>query len=162
MDTTRALQTVILKNPAGHMHFASNWYGGRKMYREGAWEWQKPYAFTVMHGPMLVGLYNANPLARGLVTGVIDGWMAHGKQGPDSSWSYPNEINWRTDAERTGDGGGITTSLQATWAAWRYTGDAKYLRPIEARLAKAVRGHSPSSTRTRSTHFPVAPRPVPS
>ncbi len=140
MDTTRALQTVILKNPAGHMHFASNWYGGRKMYREGAWEWQKPYAFTVMHGPMLVGLYNANPLARGLVTGVIDGWMAHGKQGPDSSWSYPNEINWRTDAERIGDGGGITTSLQATWAAWRYTGDAKYLRPIEARLAKAGAG----------------------
>jgi len=86
---------------------------------------------------MLVGLYNANPLARGLVTGVIDGWMAHGKQAPDGSWSYPNEINWRTDAERTGDGGGITTSLQATWAAWRYTGDAKYLRPIEARLAKA-------------------------
>jgi hypothetical protein len=63
--------------------------------------------------------------------------MAHGKQGPDGSWRYPNEINWRTDAERVGDGGGITTSLQATWAAWRYTGDAKYLRPIEARLAKA-------------------------
>jgi hypothetical protein len=140
MDNTRALQTVILKNPAGHMHFASNWYGGRKMYREGAWEWQKPYAFTVMHGPMLVGLYNANPLARGLVTGVIDGWMAHGKQATDGSSSYPNEINWRTDAERVGDGGGITTSLQATWAAWRYTGDAKYLRPIEARLAKAGPG----------------------
>lgn len=140
MDNTRALQTVILRNPAGHMHFASNWYGGRKMYREGAWEWQKPYAFTVMHGPMLIGLYNANPLARGLVTGVIDGWMAHGKHGPDGSWSYPNEINWRTDAERVGDGGGITTSLQATWAAWRYTGDAKYLRPIEARLAKAGPG----------------------
>ena len=140
MDNTRALRTVILKNPAGHMHFASNWYGGRQMYREGAWEWQKPYAFTVMHGPMLVGLFNANPLARGLVTGVIDGWMAHGKQAADGSWSYPNEINWRTDAERTGDGGGITTSLQASWAAWRYTGDAKYLRPIEARLAKAGPG----------------------
>jgi len=140
MDTTRALQTVILKNPAGHMHFASNWYGGRKMYREGAWEWQKPYAFTVMHGPMLIGLYNANPAARGLVTGVIDGWLAHGKQAADGSWSYPNEINWRTDAERTGDGGGITTPLQATWAAWRFTGDAKYLGPIEARLVKAGPG----------------------
>ncbi|RXD06790.1 LamG domain-containing protein [Sphingomonas sp. UV9] len=140
MENTRALHRVILRNPAGHMHFASNWYGGRKMYREGAWEWQKPYAFTVMHGPMLVGLYNANPLARGLVTGVIDGWMAHGKQAADGSWSYPNEINWRTDAERVGDGGGVTTSLQATWAAWRYTGDARYLRPIEARLAKAGPG----------------------
>ena len=93
-----------------------------------------------MHAPILIGLYNGNPTARGLVTGVIDGWMAHGKQGADGSWSYPNEINWRTDAERVGDGGGVTTPLQSAWAAWRFTGDAKYLRPIEARVAKAGAG----------------------
>ncbi|WP_380787852.1 LamG-like jellyroll fold domain-containing protein [Sphingomonas sp. R86521] len=136
MDTARALQSVILKNPAGHMHFASNWYGARKIYREGAWEWQKPYSFTVLHAPILVGLYNANPAARGLVTGVIDGWMAHGKQAADGSWSYPNEINWRTDATRTGDGGGVSTPLQGAWASWRFTGDDRYLRPIQGRVAK--------------------------
>jgi hypothetical protein len=138
MLTVKALQDVILTNPAGHMHFASNWYGGRVMYREGAWEWQKPYSFTVLHAPILLGLYNGNAAARGLVTGVIDGWMAHGTQGADGLWSYPNEINWRTDAERLGDGGGVTTPLQASWAAWRFTGDAKYLRPIEARAAKSA------------------------
>jgi hypothetical protein len=137
MENTRALQGVILKNPAGHMHFASNWYGARKMYREGAWEWQKPYSFTVLHGPILMGLYNANPAARGLVTGVIDGWMAHGEQAADGSWSYPNEINWRSDAERVGDGGGVSTPLQGAWAAWRFTGDARYLRPIQGRVAKS-------------------------
>ncbi len=136
MDSARALQGVILKNPAGHMHFASNWYGARKMYREGAWEWQKPYSFTVLHGPILVGLYNANPAARGLVTGVIDGWMAHGTQAADGSWSYPNEINWRTDATRAGDGGGVSTPLQGAWASWRFTGDDRYLRPIQGRVAK--------------------------
>ncbi|RZF60523.1 LamG domain-containing protein [Sphingomonas populi] len=136
MLTVKALQSVILTNPAGHMHFASNWYGGRMMYREGAWEWQKPYSFTVLHAPILIGLYNGNATARGLVTGVIDGWMAHGKQDAEGLWTYPNEINWRTDAERVGDGGGVTTSLQASWAAWRFTGDAKYLRPIETRAAK--------------------------
>lgn len=136
MDTARALQSVILKNPAGHMHFASNWYGARKIYREGAWEWQKPYSFTVLHAPILIGLYNANPAARGLVTGVIDCWMAHGKQAADGSWSYPNEINWRTDATRTGDGGGVSTPLQGAWASWRFTGDDRYLRPIQGRVAK--------------------------
>ncbi len=136
MDSARALQGVILKNPAGHMHFASNWYGARKMYREGAWEWQKPYSFTVLHGPILVGLYNANPAARGLVTGVIDGWMAHGTQAADGSWSYPNEINWRTDATRAGDGGGVSTPLQGAWASWRFTGDDRYLRSIQGRVAK--------------------------
>ncbi|OYY91022.1 MAG: hypothetical protein B7Y45_04835 [Sphingomonas sp. 28-66-16] len=140
MATAKALSGVILKNPAGHLHFASNWYGARKMYREGAWEWQKPYSFTVMHAPILIGLYNGNPAARALVTGVIDGWMAHGKQAADGSWSYPNEINWRSDAERAGDGGGVSTPLQSAWAAWRFTGDATYLRPIEARLGRGGGG----------------------
>lgn len=138
MATARALSSVILKNPAGHLHFASNWYGARKMYREGAWEWQKPYSFTVMHAPVLLGLYNGNPAARALVTGLVDGWMAHGKQGSDGMWSYPNEINWRSDAERAGDGGGVTTPLQSAWAAWRFTGDARYLRPITGRIAKSA------------------------
>ena len=140
MATTRALQGVILKNPAGHMHFATNWYGGRKMYREGAFAWQKPYSFTVLHGPILLGLYNGSPAARGLVTGVIDGWMAHGKQAADGTWSYPNEINWDTDATRVGDGGGLSTPLQGAWAAWRFTGDDRYLRPIVARVGKSGSG----------------------
>ncbi|MCP4026625.1 MAG: LamG domain-containing protein, partial [Sphingomonas sp.] len=96
--------------------------------------------FTVLHAPILLGLYNGSTPARALVTGVIDGWMAHGKQGVDGAWSYPNEINWRSDAERVGDGGGVSTPLQASWAAWRFTGDAKYLRPIEARVAKSPAG----------------------
>ncbi|GKS02646.1 LamG domain-containing protein [Sphingomonas aquatilis] len=137
METTRALQGVILKNPAGHLHFASSWYGGRKMYRDAPWAWQKPYAFTVMHAPILIGLYNGNPAARGLVTGVIDGWMAHGKQDAKGVWSYPNEIHWDSDAERAGDGGGISTPLQSAWSAWRFTGDAKYLRPLTSRIAKS-------------------------
>jgi hypothetical protein len=138
MDTVRALQSVILVNPAGHMHFASNWYGGRKIYREGPWEWQKPYSFTVLHAPVLIGLYNGNPQARALVTGTIDGWMAHGKKGTDGNWSYPNEINWRTDAERVGDRGGLSTPLQAAWASYRWTGDSKYLRPLETRVDEAA------------------------
>jgi len=140
MATAKALTGIILKNPAGHMHFASNWYGGRKVYREGPWEWQKPYSFTVMHAPILMGVYNANPIATGLVTGVVDGWMAHGKKGADGNWTYPNEINWRTDAERAGDGGGVATPYQSIWAAYRFTGDEKYLTPILSRTAKSGAG----------------------
>lgn len=140
MDNVRGLQRVILPNAAGHRHFASNWYGGRRIIREGAWEWQKPYSFTVLHGPILMGLYNASPAARALVTGVVDGWLAHGKQSADGLWSFPNEINWRTDAERVGDGGGVSVPLQAAWSAWRFTGDDKYLRPVLARIARSGPG----------------------
>jgi hypothetical protein len=155
MDNVHGLQRVILPNAQGHMHFASNWYGGRKIYREGPWEWQKPYSFTGMHGPMLVGLYNGNVAARGLVTGVIDGWLAHGRQGSDGTWSFPNEINWRSDAERTGDGGGISTPLQAAWASYRFTGDAKYLRPLEGRVARS--GPAVLSEMTENA-FDIAPQ----
>lgn len=131
--TTRALGKVILPNPAGHLHFASNWYGARKIYREGAFEWQKPYSYVVMHAPILLGVFNAGPAARGLVTGLADGWLAHGKQDGEGRWSFPNEINWRTDATRAGDGGGVSTPLQTAWSAYRFTGDAKYLRPLQGR-----------------------------
>ena len=140
MENTRALQGIILKNPAGHMHFSSNWYGGRKIYREGPWEWQKPYSFAVMHGPILMGLYNGNPGAMGLVTGVMDGLLAHGKQDAKGLWQYPNDINWRSDAERKGDGGGASLPPQAAWSAWRLTGDTRYLRPIDTIIAKGGTG----------------------
>ena len=134
MATTKALSDkIILRNAAGHLHFASNWYGGRTVYREGPWEWQKPYSFTVMHAPILMGVFNANPTAVGLVTGVIDGWMAHARETSTGVRTYPNEINWRTDAERVGDGGGVPTPYQSAWAAYRFTGDAKYLDPILSR-----------------------------
>ena len=41
--TVKALPRIIDKNPAGHIHFNTNWYNGAMSYREGPWEWQKPY-----------------------------------------------------------------------------------------------------------------------
>lgn len=140
MATVKALHKVILRNPAGHLHFASSWYGGRKIYRDDAWAWQKPYAFVVMHAPILIGLYNENAQAQGLVTGVVDGLMAHGKKDANGVWTYPNEINWTSDAERKGDGGGLTTWLQSAWAAWRFTGDDKYLAPLRSRVVQSGAG----------------------
>ncbi len=140
MMTTKALTDIVTVNPAGHMHFSSNWYGGRIVYREGPWEWQKPYSFVVLHAPILMGLFNGNPTARNMVTGVIDGWLAHGKQAADGSWTFPNEINWRSDAERVGDGGGLSTPLQPAWAAWRFTGNTKYLRPLQSRVRSGGAG----------------------
>ncbi len=139
MDNTRGLTRVITRNPAGHLHFASSWYGGRKIYTDMPWAWQKPYAFSVLHGPTLLGIYNGNPVARGLVTGLADGLLAHEKT-VDGRRRYPNEINWFTDAERAGDGGGASVPLQTMWAAWHFTGEDKYLRPLEARVAAAGPG----------------------
>ncbi len=133
--TVKALPRIIDRNPAGHMHFNTNWYSGALSYREGPWEWQKPYSFGVVHPAILIGDYNNDPTARGLVTGVADGYLAHVK----ADGSYPNEINWRTDAERGGtvlQGSGAGGPFQVFWSAWKLTGDAKYLKPIEWRISK--------------------------
>jgi hypothetical protein len=87
MATVKALGSdgphggLIRRNAAGHMHISSSWYGGRHIYRDAPWAWQKPYGFVIMHSPILLGLYNGNPAARGLVTGLVDGLLAHGQQG---------------------------------------------------------------------------------
>jgi hypothetical protein len=134
MATVKALGGLIRVNPAGHMHISSSWYGGRKIYHDEPWAWQKPYGFVVMHGPILLGTFNADPTARGLVTGVIDGLLAHGKQGANGLWTFPNDISFDHDTERAGDGGGASVPMQSAWAAWRFTGDDKYLRPVLARV----------------------------
>jgi len=138
--TVKALGDVIRVNPAGHMHLLSSWYGGRKIYRDEQWAWQKPYGFVILHTPVLLGVYNADPSARRLVTGIVDGLLAHGKQDADGLWHYPNDIGWNHDTERAGDGGGATLPLQSAWAAWRFTGDDKYLRPLLGRVGKGNLG----------------------
>ncbi|EJL22046.1 hypothetical protein PMI02_04832 [Novosphingobium sp. AP12] len=136
MATVKALGRVIRANPAGHMHISSSWYGARKIYTDEPWAWQKPYGFVIMHTPVLLGTFNADPTARGLVTGLIDGLLAHGKQGADGLWTFPNDISFDHDSERAGDGGGASLPMQSAWAAWRFTGDEKYLRPILGRVGK--------------------------
>lgn len=133
--TVKALPRVIDKNPAGHVHFNSNWYSGKISYREGPWEWQKPYSFGVVHPSILISDYNGDQTARDTVIGLADGYIAHTK--PDGS--LPNEINWRTDAERGGtvlQGSGADGPFQIFWSAYRLTGDKKYLAPINWRISK--------------------------
>lgn len=133
--TVKALPKIVDKNPAGHVHFNTNWYSGTVSYREGPWEWQKPYSFGVVHPSILIADYNGDPTARDTVIGLADGYIAHTK----TDGSLPNEINWRSDSERGGtvlQGSGAGGPFQIFWAAYRLTGDAKYLAPIQWRIGK--------------------------
>ncbi|ALL15303.1 hypothetical protein AQ619_10570 [Caulobacter henricii] len=135
MTTVRGLQRVVETNPAGHLHFNSNWFGGKTIYREGPWEWSKPYSYLILHPAILLGTYNGDPQSRAMIIGLADGYLAH--QAKDGS--YPNEINWRSDAERGGtmlQGSGAGSPMQIFWAAYRFTGDARYLKPIFWRVDK--------------------------
>jgi hypothetical protein len=139
MTTVAAYPRIIQVNPAGHLHFVTSWYSGAKAYREGPWEWSKYYSYLVLHPGLLMGDFNADPTGRRFVVGLADGLLAHGKQGPDGAESWPDEINWRTDSTR-GTLPANTPPMQLFWAAWRWTGDDKYLQPILQAQAKGGNG----------------------
>jgi hypothetical protein len=135
MTTVAAYPRIIQVNPAGHLHFVTSWYSGAKMYREGPWEWSKYYSYLELHPGLLMGDFNADPTGRKYVIGLADGLLAHGRQGAGGAWTWPDEINWRTDETR-GTLPPNTPPMQLLWAAWRWTGDEKYLQPILAAQAK--------------------------
>ncbi|THD77055.1 MAG: LamG domain-containing protein [Phenylobacterium sp.] len=139
MTTDAAYPRIISVNPAGHLHFNTNWYSGSGSYREGPWEWSKYYSYLVLHPGLLLGDFNADPTGRKFVIGLADGLLAHGKQAADGAWTYADEINWRTDATR-GTLPPNTPPMQLFWASWRWTGDAKYLQPILSAQAKGGNG----------------------
>ena len=56
------------------------------------------------------------------------------------NWALPNEINWQTGKTRGGElfeGSGGADTLHTFWAAYRFTGDARYLKPINYRVANS-------------------------
>ncbi|MGV8960093.1 MAG: LamG-like jellyroll fold domain-containing protein [Stenotrophomonas sp.] len=144
METVKAFdERIILPNPNGDLLFSSNWYGGNKVYREPNWQWQKPYSFPALHPAFLMGDYNADPTGRKLVTGLADSYLAHAYTADDGVWVLPNEINWATGKTRGGElnqgsGGGDTMHL--FWAAWRWSGDDKYLKALDYRVVRGGPG----------------------
>jgi hypothetical protein len=136
MTTVAAYDRIITVNAAGHLHFNTNWYSGSDSYREGPFEWGKYYSYLVLHPGILMAEYNSDPTGHKYVIGAADGILAHGKHDKDGHWAFPDEINWRTDATRGNLPAG-TTPMQIFWAAYRWTGDAKYLLPINASVEQA-------------------------
>ncbi|MBB3344115.1 LamG-like jellyroll fold domain-containing protein [Luteimonas sp. RC10] len=141
METVRDLdEKIVLRNPQGHRLFSSNWFGGRKVYREPRWQWQKPYSFPVLHPAFVLGVFNADPTSRAMITGLADGYLAHAYTDAQGVWQLPNEIHWATGERRGGDlfdGSGGADTMHLYWAAWRWTGDAKYLRPLQYRVDRS-------------------------
>jgi hypothetical protein len=139
----KAFERVVEPNPKGHVLFSSNWFGGRKIYREPNWQWQKPYSFPFLHPAFLLGGYNADARSRTLLMGLADGFLAHGYTAADGTWVLPSEINWRTDETRGGelrDGVGGADVLHTFWAAWRWSGEARYLKAIDYFVGRAGPG----------------------
>ena len=138
METARAYPIVMNKGEDGHVHVLSRYFSATDVSRDGPWGWSHPYSYLILHPGLLLGDFNGDPTLRKLVIDLADGHLAHGKQDPDGTWRYPEDINAATGQSRgelTGKGRGNVAVMQLFWAAWRWTGDDKYLRPLKGEIA---------------------------
>lgn len=138
METARAYPTVMHKAEDGHVHAVSRFFSATDVSRDGPWGWSHPYSYLILHPGIVLADFNGDPTIKKLVIDLADGHLAHGKQDPDGTWRYPEDIHAATGQSRgelTGKGRGNVSAMQLFWAAWRWTGDEKYLRPLKGEIA---------------------------
>ena len=137
MATARRYGDITEVNPAGHRHFVSNSYAHDDMWREGPWQRQRGNNFLMFHPGVLLVQWNGSPAARDMILSTTDGYLAHAKPASGGGATLPAQIDWPSDGEFTpsgvsgGAGGaGLGGSTSVFWAAYRWTGDEKYLQPL--------------------------------
>jgi hypothetical protein len=138
METAAATEKITGVNSAGHRHIRTSYFNGVKMAEEGPWGWSRPSSYLVLHPAMLLVEFNGAPRVRKWLLEIADGLLAHLKTDAAGNVSFPSAIHYASD-EATfsvgqGSGDRMTPLL---WAAFRWTGDRKYLKPL---LAAGPRG----------------------
>ncbi|MDI7776401.1 LamG domain-containing protein [Asticcacaulis sp. EMRT-3] len=136
MAVAREYPRLMQVNPAGHMHFVSSYYSGTDIDRDDGMGVQKPDSLLVTHPGLLLVDYNGNPQTKARLLSLLDGWLAHGEK-TAHGWSFPSDIDWQTDK---GTGHGVGIAVHDFWAAYTWTGDDTYLRPMEGALKGNLSG----------------------
>jgi len=126
MVTAKRLEWLTGINDAGHRHVRSNYFNGAKMATGGVWGWSKEASYMDFHPALSLVLFNGMPETRKMILELADGILAHYKPGPDGKPSLHLEVNFKTDEDKP-------TGMRAwfiLWAAYRWTGDSKYVQPF--------------------------------
>jgi hypothetical protein len=133
METALGAERVTGVNKAGHRHIRSTYFSGTSIAEEGVWGWSKPSSYLLLHPAMGLVEYSGAPRVRKWLIELADGVLAHRKPGAGGTYSLRTTIHFATDEDVTGPaptGGGGERVYPLLWAAYRWTGDRKYLQPF--------------------------------
>lgn len=127
METSqRMLENVTAINSAGHRHFRSRYYSGTRITTEDPWQWSVTRSYNVLQTSFLVSRYNGNPKLQKMIVEIADGLIAHMHNG-----RLTTELNFATDEDKPSMGmGGGESPVSVFYAAYRITGDSKYLKAV--------------------------------
>jgi hypothetical protein len=135
METSRSLVKLTGINSAGHRHFRSSYYSGTKIAEEEPWGWSKPSSILALHPAMLLADYNGNPQMKRIITELADGFLAHRRKSSSGASSQSIAIRFSDDKEAPNNRGNVWPVF---WAAWKWTGDPRYLEPFQDRGPRAL------------------------
>ncbi len=129
MATAAALESITGVNQAGHRHIRSAYFSGTTMALEGVWGWQKPSGFLAFHPAIALVDYNGAPKVRKWLLELADGLLAHYDR---DKHVLRVTVEFATDNDSAGVDGlqGADRAWPLLWAAYRWTGDQKYLAPL--------------------------------
>jgi hypothetical protein len=126
METSRRLEWLTGINIAGQRQVRSSYYSGTKMAEGGVWGWGKGRSYMVFHPALQLVLYNGTPQTRKMVTEIADGFLAHRHLDANGKMGMHYAVNFHTNEDQA-DG---NLPWFILWAAYRWTGDKKYLVPF--------------------------------
>lgn len=123
-------------NSAGQRQIKSSFYSGTKMAEGGVWGWAKDRSYFVYHPAILLADYNGNPELVKMITETADGFLAHRRPGPDGRMQMHLNVNFHTNEDTPSTG---LDPWFVLWAAYKFTGNQKYLAPFNDNPANALR-----------------------
>ena len=131
MDTARAYGRITGIAKDGHRHIISSFYGGGKIYSEGVWARANThYSHLILHAGLSLVEFNGHPATKKLILEVADGLLGHRKKDENGRYYLPADIFFPGGEERGRWNVGRYINF-IFWAAYRWTGDEKYLLPIQ-------------------------------
>lgn len=141
MEVARAYPRIIEINKSGRTNIFTQLFSGTRVVREGPWGWNHPYSYIILQPGIQLVNFNGNPALKKLVLDLADSYISYAKQSTDGSWCYPEFVNSATDETKgclTPSTRGIYGITQLFWVAYAWTGDQKYLAPLESYLGPGL------------------------
>ena len=135
MTTAKRLEWLTGINSAGQRQIRSSYYSGTKMAENGVWGWAKQRSYYVFHPALQLVLFNGMPETRKMVLETADGFLAHYHADGNGKPTMHLNVNFHTNEELPSG----NDAWFVLWAAYRWTGDKKYLAPFAGDPASSLR-----------------------
>lgn len=126
MVTAKRLEWLTGINSAGQRQVRSAYYSGTKMATGGVWGWAKSRSYFVFHPALQLVLFNGTPETRKMIIEIADGFLAHRHQDANGKFTMHYTVNFKTNEDIPGS----QDPWFILWAAYRWTGDKKYVAPF--------------------------------